>query len=142
MASSLRSCISVVLVFALLVLGRNEAAPTSSSTVVKLNGENFDSVVGDSQSEKTVVVAFLSSSCLVCKQMHPMYEEAASYLKSKNIDKVLLTEVNCDESRDICAKYNITSYPTAKGFVNGNKDAPQDYQVKDASKYLEMAKSA
>ncbi len=94
-------------------------APEDSS-VVKLNGENFEDFVS---THPLVLAEFFAPWCGHCKHLGPEYVAAADVLAKKDIP---LVQVDCTQERDLCSKYDVRGYPTVKVF-RGAPDAFTDY---------------
>lgn len=64
-----------------------------------------------------VVVLFYAEWCGHCKTFKPHYDKATQELngkKDKNGDTLRLEMVDCDEHKDLAAKYDVSGYPTVK----------------------------
>lgn len=84
--------------------------------VVKLYDDNFEEATKDKQLS---LVKFFAPWCGHCKSIAPAWSQAATKLSSN--DNVIMGSVDCqgEGTREICRKFNITGYPTMKGFENG-----------------------
>ena len=78
-----------------------------------LTSENFDREVLNS--DKPVVVDFWATWCGPCNMLAPTIEEVADEMQGK----AHVFKVDIDESRDIAARYHISSVPTLMLFKNG-----------------------
>ncbi|OUM57071.1 hypothetical protein PIROE2DRAFT_18049 [Piromyces sp. E2] len=65
---------------------------------------------------------FYSPSCPHCKDLAPLYKDAAKEVREKNV-RVVVAEVDCSENQEICQKENITKYPTLKFYKDGEYKA-------------------
>lgn len=97
--------------------GLKIAPRLSTSNVVILNSENFDSTVKD----KCSFIKFFTPWCGHCKNMAQDYEKLASVFKAE--PNVVIGKINCDDYRDTCTRFSVAGYPTLKLF----KESPEDY---------------
>lgn len=79
-------------------------------SVINVNTNNFDETVKSG----VVVVDFFANWCGPCKMLSPIIEEV-----SNEMNDVVFTKVNIDESSDIASKFGIMSIPTIIIFKNG-----------------------
>lgn len=79
-----------------------------------LNSQNFESKI--KSTDKIVLLDFFATWCGPCKMLSPILEELKN--EYPNID---FYKVDVDESREIAARYSITSMPTLV-FVKEGKE--------------------
>lgn len=80
---------------------------------IKLNSENFDSVVLNS--DKPVLVDFWATWCGPCKMIAPVIEELSEELEGK----VVVAKLDVDQAPDIAVRYGVMSIPTMLVFEGG-----------------------
>jgi len=107
--------LEVILFIALVFAEQGDKKITYSSEVVPLNSSNFDEIV---EKAPQVIVKFYSPSCPHCKDLAPIYADAAKYVREKNV-RVVVANIDCKENGDICQKEKITKYPTLKFYKDG-----------------------
>lgn len=107
--------LSVVL--AAIVLGLGLA-----SDVKMLTFGNFDEVVDGS---KHVLVKFYAPWCKHCKNIAPTFETVATAFK--NVDNVVVADVDADKFKELGTKYGVSGFPTFKYFPEGSTEA-EDYK--------------
>ncbi|GAM25799.1 hypothetical protein SAMD00019534_089740, partial [Acytostelium subglobosum LB1] len=96
------------------------AMVAADGNVIVLSPENFDTVVDGT---KTVFVKFYAPWCGHCKKLAPDYEIIAdTFAGSKS---VAVAKLDCDVHKDLCAKYDVSGYPTLKVFAKSTE--PKDY---------------
>lgn len=102
--------LEVVLFVALVFAEQDEKKITYTSEVVSLNSSNFEETI---KNAPQVIVKYYSPSCPHCKDLAPLYKDAAKDVREKNV-RVVVAEVDCSSNQDICQKEKITRYPTVK----------------------------
>ncbi|XP_071952911.1 protein disulfide-isomerase A3-like [Antedon mediterranea] len=91
----------------------------ADSDVLELSDSDFVSEIGR---HDIILVEFFAPWCGHCKKLAPEYEIAATKLKSAD-PPVALAKVDCTASKDTCAKYGVSGYPTLKIFRGGEMSA-------------------
>ena len=87
-----------------------EKPTDAESDVVSLTKDTFNTFMKE---HDLVLAEFFAPWCGHCKALAPKYEEAATELKSKNIQ---LAKVDCTEEEELCKDNAIEGYPTLKVF--------------------------
>lgn len=64
--------------------------------------------------------------CGHCKQLEPIYAEAAEKLKEEG-SAMRLAKVDATEEKELAEEFEIGGFPTLKLFVNGDRKKPTDY---------------
>ena len=95
------------------------ATQDADSSVVKVVGLSWDSIVKDST--KDVVVMFYAPWCGHCKSLHPKYENVANRLKSVST----LVFAKIDATLNEVDGESIDHYPTLRFYAAGNKTADE-----------------
>ncbi|XP_042371683.1 protein disulfide-isomerase-like, partial [Plectropomus leopardus] len=67
--------------------------------------------------------------CGHCKQLEPLYAEAAGKLKEEGA-AMRLAKVDATEEKELAEEFDIGSFPTLKLFVNGDRKQPVAYTGK------------
>ncbi|MBU5678588.1 MAG: thioredoxin [Candidatus Aenigmatarchaeota archaeon] len=80
-----------------------------------VDDENFDKEVIEKSKKVPVVVDFWASWCMPCLILKPTLEKIAEEYKGR----FLLAKANIDENQKMSEKFNITSVPNVKLFING-----------------------
>eukprot|EP00792_Barthelona_sp_PAP020_P005101 TRINITY_DN2497_c0_g1_i1.p1 TRINITY_DN2497_c0_g1~~TRINITY_DN2497_c0_g1_i1.p1 ORF type:complete len:366 (-),score=119.17 TRINITY_DN2497_c0_g1_i1:916-2013(-) len=78
------------------------------SNVLELTASNFE----EKLAENNLFVKFFAPWCGHCKALAPKWEKLSSIYNG--MPEAVIAEINCDDHRDICSKYNIRGYPTVK----------------------------
>eukprot|EP00434_Breviolum_minutum_P028357 symbB.v1.2.025088.t1/scaffold2313.1/size127079/9 len=95
-------------------------------SVSALKSSTFDSFL--KEHERTLV-EFYAPWCGHCQKLEPEYNQAADALRMEGA-KTVLAKVDATAEPDLASKYEVTSYPTLKYFVNGGDpieyDGPRD----------------
>ncbi|KAK2918762.1 protein disulfide-isomerase A2 [Channa argus] len=94
--------------------------------VMVLHINNFARALSENQ---YLLVEFYAPWCGHCKQLEPVYEEAAEKLKNEEPD-MRLAKVDAIEETELTEEFEIVSFPTLKLFINGDRKQPIDYSGK------------
>jgi protein disulfide-isomerase-like protein len=98
---------------ALVALLLCSAALVSSSDVVQLTEENFQS----NTLSGIWLLEFFAPWCGHCKQLAPIWEQLATEVKGE----INVGAIDCTTQRGLCSKFNVRGYPTIKLLKNGVK---------------------
>ena len=79
---------------------------------IKINKENFESVVKNNES---VLLDFYAEWCGPCRMVGPILEEIAR----ENPD-ITVGKINVDEESELAARFGVFSIPTLVVFKNGD----------------------
>lgn len=88
-----------------------KVVPFTSAKVKLLDEKTFDVTLKE---EKSVLVMFFTNYCIHCKNLKPVYSEAAD--KSTG---TIFAAVDCGANNSVCQKFKIDGYPTIKFFKKG-----------------------
>ncbi|KAK8813265.1 hypothetical protein WA158_002857 [Blastocystis sp. Blastoise] len=106
-----------------------------NASLVKLDGNNFDDVVGQ---DLPVFIKFFAPWCGHCKHLAPTWEQLADIFTEK--DGVIIAEVDADGEKDLAQRFGIQGYPTLKYFPKNEADKPIDYnqgrEINDLVKFV------
>ncbi|KAL0213329.1 hypothetical protein RCL1_006955 [Eukaryota sp. TZLM3-RCL] len=87
-------------------LGLPSDAPKAPVKNTHLTSHNFDSKIKG----KCAFVKFYAPWCGHCQSLKAPYEQLVSAFIGER--SVLISEVNCDEQKEICSSHHITGFPT------------------------------
>ena len=117
------------------------AACAFAGSVQVLTDENFTQKVFEdphSEAEAGWFVKFFAPWCPHCKKIAPIWEE----FSIKYSDMVNVAEVNCSIYEDLCAEYNVRSWPMLLFFPAENPNNIQkfhgDRKVNQFVKFVEQ----
>eukprot|EP00066_Takifugu_rubripes_P021814 XP_011611080.1 PREDICTED: protein disulfide-isomerase-like [Takifugu rubripes] len=94
--------------------------------VMVLHINNFARALEENQ---YLLVEFYAPWCGHCKQLEPIYAEAAGKLKEEG-SAIRLAKVDATEEKELAEKFEIAGFPSLKLFVNGDSMKPTDYNGK------------
>ncbi|OMJ10445.1 Protein disulfide-isomerase 1 [Smittium culicis] len=107
----------------LLALASNTIiASDAEHSVRSLTAKDFDAAIEGAK--KGSLIKFFAPWCGHCKNMANDYIVLSSGFKDQS--DVLVAEVNCDDEKDLCSRFDIKGYPTLKWF-NGNVKSIDSY---------------
>ncbi len=86
----------------------------------------------DKTSSNVWIVEFYAPWCGHCKNLAPVYVEAAKKLKKAKEDVIKFGAVDCTKEEQLCRKYGVNGYPTLKTFVNGKTKSYEGAREVDA----------
>ncbi|XP_040892268.1 protein disulfide-isomerase A2 [Toxotes jaculatrix] len=94
--------------------------------VMVLHINNFARALSENQ---YLLVEFYAPWCGHCKQLEPLYAEAAGKLKEEQ-PAMRLAKVDATEEKELAEEFDIGGFPSLKLFVNGDRKQPIDYTGK------------
>lgn len=100
--------------------------------VVKITGENFESVVMNS--EKPVLIDFYATWCGPCQMVSPIVDEIA-----EENPQYVVGKIDVDEEQQLAMRFGIVSIPTLICVKNG-KIAAKQVGFAQKERILEMLK--
>lgn len=80
-------------------------------SVIKVNSENFESIVNG---EKTVLLDFYADWCGPCRMISPILEEIA-----EERDDVIVGKINVDNEQELASQFEVFSIPMLAVIKNG-----------------------
>ncbi|XP_078119938.1 protein disulfide-isomerase A2 [Sander vitreus] len=96
--------------------------------VMVLHINNFARALSENQ---YLLVEFYAPWCGHCKQLEPLYAEAAGKLKEEEEAAAMrLAKVDATVEVELAEEFDIGGFPTLKLFVNGDRKQPVDYTGK------------
>ena len=101
-------------------------------------GEFVDSVESQESFEKIVnekdlsLVKFYAPWCGHCKAMAPQWAQAAQQMKDESRVSFMSVDCTVPSNQATCKKYNVTGYPTIKGFRVGGVEFESESLGNDA----------
>uniref|UniRef100_A0A1I8PHM3 Thioredoxin domain-containing protein n=1 Tax=Stomoxys calcitrans TaxID=35570 RepID=A0A1I8PHM3_STOCA len=95
------------------------AAEEEENFAVELTSENFDEAIA----KNNHFVKFFAPWCGHCKRLHPLWEQLAEMMNVKDEPQVIIAKVDCTQHQELCAKHEITGYPTLRFFKLGETES-------------------
>ncbi|XP_063331256.1 protein disulfide-isomerase A2 [Pelmatolapia mariae] len=96
------------------------------NNVMILHINNFERALSENQ---YLLVEFYAPWCGHCKQLEPIYAEAAEKLKEEE-PELRLAKVDATEEKELAEEFDVGSFPTLKLFINGDRKEPVEYTGK------------
>lgn len=78
--------------------------------------------------------------CGHCKQLEPIYAEAAEKLKEEE-PELRLAKVDATEEKELAEEFDVGSFPTLKLFINGDRKEPVEYTGEHTHLYTNTSSS-
>jgi len=114
---------SLILLYLLCIGSGFILAHETSTSVVDLTPDNFDSVLDAS---KHAFVMFYAPWCGHCKKLAPDWSSLGdAFVGSK--EKVVIAKVDADAHKELGNRFDVHGYPTLKWFPKGST-SPEDYE--------------
>uniref|UniRef100_A0AAZ3P8G2 Protein disulfide-isomerase n=2 Tax=Oncorhynchus tshawytscha TaxID=74940 RepID=A0AAZ3P8G2_ONCTS len=99
--------------------------------VMVLHINNFQRALSEN---KFLLVEFYAPWCGHCRQLEPVYVEAAGVLKGERkegeSEGYRLAKVDAAEEKELAEEYDVGSFPTIKLFTDGDRNNPIDFTGK------------
>uniref|UniRef100_A0A0N4ZFY1 DnaJ homolog subfamily C member 10 n=1 Tax=Parastrongyloides trichosuri TaxID=131310 RepID=A0A0N4ZFY1_PARTI len=83
--------------------------------VIELTSDNIDEIVENREEGNIIFVDFFAPWCGPCQQLAPEFRKLARNML-KTYQEITFGTINCDEQKNLCQKYGVSSYPTLKLF--------------------------
>jgi len=110
--------------FLLICVCLSKSQQHGESDVISLNDSNFD----DLTKTGSWIIEFFAPWCTHCKQLAPIYIQAATQLKGT----VNVANVDCTLSRGLQDRFEIKSFPTIKFWIEGENRTYRGARTLDA----------
>ncbi|XP_070777789.1 protein disulfide-isomerase A2 [Enoplosus armatus] len=91
--------------------------------VMVLHINNFARALSENQ---FLLVEFYAPWCGHCRQLEPVYAEAAGKLKTEE-RAMRLAKVDATQEKELSDEFDVRGFPTLKLFVNGDRKQPINY---------------
>uniref|UniRef100_A0A3Q3W8H3 Protein disulfide-isomerase n=1 Tax=Mola mola TaxID=94237 RepID=A0A3Q3W8H3_MOLML len=97
--------------------------------VMVLHINNFARALSENQH---LLVEFYAPWCGHCRQLEPLYAEAAGRLKKEG-SAMRLAKVDATEEKELAEEFEMGGFPTLKLFISGDRKQPIDFTGKRSS---------
>ncbi|XP_008295223.1 protein disulfide-isomerase A2 [Stegastes partitus] len=94
--------------------------------VMVLHIYNFERALSENQ---YLLVEFYAPWCGHCRELEPIYAEAAEKLKKED-PPLRLAKVDAIDEKELSDEFDVGSFPTLKLFLNGDRKQPVDFNGK------------
>ena len=81
-------------------------------TVIILDEENFENVVGSKKEDQMWLIDFFAPWCGPCQQLAPEWRKLAKIMQRH--PDVMVGQVDCVANKDLCYKYGVNGYPSIR----------------------------
>jgi hypothetical protein len=118
------------------------------STLIDINNDNFDINI-KSKDVKLWLMLFYDPECLNCKELDNnineiFYDLNNNYNSIKENSKILIGNINKNDNKELCNKFNINKFPSIVYFINKglyyNNLNENDYTKENISLLIELLK--
>lgn len=110
-------CLAIIALILPTFIVADEGA--EENFAVELTADNFDEAIA----KNNHFVKFFAPWCGHCKRLHPLWEQLAEMMNVKDEPQVIIAKVDCTQQQELCAKHEITGYPTLRFFKLGEKES-------------------
>ncbi|XP_041960241.1 protein disulfide-isomerase A2 [Alosa sapidissima] len=99
---------------------------TEEEGVMVLHINNFERAL---RQNKYLLVEFYAPWCGHCKQLEPVYAQAAAELKNSSAE-ARLAKVDATQEKELAEEFEVLSFPTLKFFTDGRRANATDFSGK------------